>query len=641
MIGEIVQMHRAMRFITGLLLLVVTPLAVVLPATAKGPKDIAASNKYQNKGGYSASVPSSSKYAQPSSKDSQRSPVKKSYSRIPTQTPYQKKVLPSPEQARPPIPSASQAMASKYSRYSKGRPSSDLSSSLRYPSSASRPSTAVRFPSRPTPSRPGSPSTTSSFDSKQKNIPAQRPPVIFYPQKGGPSSTATKPSVGSRPTVAQPDYRPEPNVFKSKYFQPSLRPQVNTSIQSQGPIILNRPTTINQATTNVVNNTNNINNWYTNNSWQNHVTVNSQNWNDRPWWHQPEYSDWHHGNWNSHYIPGGLARNDWEHVDTSEHSWLTGLAAWGLGNMIYRTGYRTYSNPYFDQPVRIGSTTINYSLPITVQHSSYEQAYANDQLRAKQLRLQALQLFEGARQAFYVGDLDSAYKNIDRSIGLMPDDTSMHEFRSLVLFAFGQYRQSAEAIHAVLAVAPGWDWTTMSGLYAESDTYVRQLRDLEDYVRANPRESDVRFLLAYHYITQGHMAEAASQLQAVRTLSPEDRLSRDLLDLISRKGSEENRGSLSSRPPTQQEFQGRWTARRSDGKIELDVRGAEFTWDFDLKENNHKFRGKFELSQDLVVFASRDGSQMVGHVAMVAPDQFVFHLIGRDNDDEGVLFKRR
>ena len=61
----------------------------------------------------------------------------------------------------------------------------------------------------------------------------------------------------------------------------------------------------------------------------------------------------------------------------------------------------------------------------------------------------------------------------------MPTDAVLHEFRALVLFAMGDYRQSAAVVHSVLAVGPGWDWTTMSSLYPDPNRYTQQLAALE------------------------------------------------------------------------------------------------------------------------------------------------------------------
>jgi hypothetical protein len=472
-------------------------------------------------------------------------------------------------------------------------------------------------------------------------------PNKYYAKSSTGTSSSTQPSAPTRPSVQRPSTaptsrQPSPTVFKSKYFQPTLRPERPTNIvqsQNRGPVIINRPTTINQSTTNITRETNNINNWFTNNHWQNRVTINSRNWNDWPWWYQPDYGSWHHGHWHGDYIQGGLHRDDWRHVDTSEHQWLAGLASWGLGNLIYRTGYQFYVNPYCVRPIVLGTTTIDYSRPIAVQRSVYERAFASDEAKAAQLRTQALQYFAIARRAFYLGDLNAAFDNVNRGIALMPDDTAMHEFRGLVLFAAGKYREAAEVVHAVLAVAPGWDWTTLNALYQDTNIYARQMRNLEDYVQENPRDAGARFLLAYHYITLGHPESAAEQLRSVRSLAPSDRLANDLLDMFADEHANEDQAE-EELSPTEEQLQGEWEARRPEGKIELEIDGDEFAWDYDLDENDDEFKGKFILAQDVMVLAAANGSQMVGRVSMKNRDRFTFRLIGADDDDPGIVFER-
>ena len=111
----------------------------------------------------------------------------------------------------------------------------------------------------------------------------------------------------------------------------------------------------------------------------------------------------------------------------------------------------------------------------------------------------------------------------------MPNDATMHEFLALVLFAQGTYDQAAAPLYAVLSVGPGWDWTTLIGNYSDANLYTQQLRSLEAFVKANPRSAQAQFVLAYHYITQGHGDAAAGQLKQVVALQPSDTLSAQLL----------------------------------------------------------------------------------------------------------------
>jgi predicted Zn-dependent protease len=111
----------------------------------------------------------------------------------------------------------------------------------------------------------------------------------------------------------------------------------------------------------------------------------------------------------------------------------------------------------------------------------------------------------------------------------LPKDTTLHEFRALVLFAQKKYKDAAAGIYAVLSVGPGWNWETLSALYAKPDTYTKQLRALEGYLRENPNAPDGRFLLAYHYLILGSVPEAVKQLKAFESVVPSDQLAPQLV----------------------------------------------------------------------------------------------------------------
>ena len=138
-----------------------------------------------------------------------------------------------------------------------------------------------------------------------------------------------------------------------------------------------------------------------------------------------------------------------------------------------------------------------------------------------------------ARAAFGSGDYAGALQLTDEALKVLPNDATLHEFRALVLFAVGKYDLAAGPLYAVLSVGPGWDWTTMAGLYPNIDVYTSQLRKLEAFVSANPKSTAGHFVLAYHYLTQGHTEEAVSQLKQVVALAPQDTLCAQLVKQFS------------------------------------------------------------------------------------------------------------
>ena len=80
----------------------------------------------------------------------------------------------------------------------------------------------------------------------------------------------------------------------------------------------------------------------------------------------------------------------------------------------------------------------------------------------------------------------------------------------------------------MLSVGPGWDWATLVGLYPDVEVYTAQLRALEAYCDANLTSAPARFVLGYHYLTQGHTQAAATVFNQVVALMPTDTLSAKL-----------------------------------------------------------------------------------------------------------------
>ena len=106
-----------------------------------------------------------------------------------------------------------------------------------------------------------------------------------------------------------------------------------------------------------------------------------------------------------------------------------------------------------------------------------------------------------------------------------PNVPVVHEFRALCLFALKRFDEAAAVDYAVLSAGPGWNWSTLVGLYPDVDTYTNQLRALEASVRTNTNSPSTQFLLGYHYLVQGHQEAAASQFEKVTKLQPTDQLS--------------------------------------------------------------------------------------------------------------------
>jgi tetratricopeptide (TPR) repeat protein len=321
-----------------------------------------------------------------------------------------------------------------------------------------------------------------------------------------------------------------------------------------------------------------------------------------------------------------------------------GLAAWGLGASLSSWGYGSYVNPYYyavpstvavAQPVAVAASPYDYSVALDPQATPPPQTDTDA----------AIATFDSARDAFKAGDYPTALKLTDQALAKLPNDPALHEFRALVLFATGQYDPAAAALYAVLSVGPGWDWTTMVGLYPGVDTYTAQLRALESYAREHPKSAPAHFVLAYHYLTQGYTDPAVAQLKQVAALQPNDSLAPQLIRQFAKADestppAQPTPAVAPSAPPG--DLAGTWNARPSpDTAIALTVQpeGA-FTWKVTDKGKARQFGGTSSYGNDILTLAPADGGALVGKVTWQGPDRFNFKVPGAAAGDPGLAFAR-
>ena len=320
---------------------------------------------------------------------------------------------------------------------------------------------------------------------------------------------------------------------------------------------------------------------------------------------------------------------------------------WGLGSMYYNSGYLGYSNPYC---VNVGSTSYNYSQPIPVVYNA-PTVVATNSTDSSDVAL------NNAVAAFQQNNYDASLDIINQGVTQHPDDAVLHEFRALVLFAKRDYQQAAATMHSVLAVGPGWDWTTLIHFYANADLYTTQLRALEAFRKANPQDAASHFLLAYHYITCGHTDEAASQLQTVVQLMPNDSVASELLKMVSSPLPTQADGTPQRVAPAPAEVTakvavqsidpaslvGAWKASRADGStFDLNLTNtATFTWSFAQKgQAAQTFGGTYTVEGDVLALQRKDGGAMIAEIKPGGADKFSFKMMGAPAEDPGLDFQK-
>jgi tetratricopeptide (TPR) repeat protein len=269
----------------------------------------------------------------------------------------------------------------------------------------------------------------------------------------------------------------------------------------------------------------------------------------------------------------------------------------------------------------------------------------------------AQEALTGARASFKAGDYARALALADQALAQTPNDPILHEFRALVLFARKRYKEAASTAYAVLTAGPGWNWATMVGLYPDVETHNKQLRDLEATVQQNPNDEAYRFILAYHYMVQGHKDAAANQFQYVVKLEPKDQLSVRFAEALGAKApeppklppqlaqagdtgaakpmdlaqagagespqatpeAESSAGENAPPPPAPpQSLQGRWSAK-ADQKtsIALDLNpDGTFAWTVTQHGKSQTLQGWAGYQDQILTLAQEQGPPLVGSVTI-------------------------
>ncbi len=246
---------------------------------------------------------------------------------------------------------------------------------------------------------------------------------------------------------------------------------------------------------------------------------------------------------------------------------------------------------------------------------------------------------------FKRGDYQLALSQTNRAAAMLPNDSLIHEFRALCLFATQDYQQSAAALYAVLSSGPGWDMATLTGLYPNATAYEEQLRTLQAFSADHPDAAEARFLLAYHYMLAGHNEEAAEELKIVVELQPKDTLSAQLLKGLTTPQQEQPPVASTAppaRPVEAASLIGNWRGSRPDGsKFELNLTGDNrFSWQFTQQDKQQHLDGTYTLADNYLILSASDQNALVGHVALDSANRLKFKLAGGSPADPGLTFTR-
>ncbi len=370
------------------------------------------------------------------------------------------------------------------------------------------------------------------------------------------------------------------------------------------------------------------------------------------------HQGWYHGCWSGHwgnnwYVPVGIGATYW------------GLSAltnsWGYGY------YYGYVNPYYTSTVVATTPVYDYTQPIVINNyvessdpgvAGVAQAPAPVESSDEQA---GYGLLDQARNAFKAKDYKNALKLTEQAVQKVPNDPVIHELGALCLFALGEYQKSAVVLNALLAVAPGMDWTTLISLYSSSDEYTGQLRALEAHCKQNPNDSAAAFVLGYHYLVCGHADSAKKALERVLEVQPKDQVAKRMYDALTGGSQAPAAPAAGAEAPAPKpavepkpeaakpnetgpttDLVGTWHAERDGNVFDLTINEkGEFTWKATPKgKEPATISGQYGVTGDALVMDSKDQGTMAGRVTSGGPDQFQFVIAGGPPGDKGLTFQR-
>ncbi len=466
------------------------------------------------------------------------------------------------------------------------------------------------------------PGTRPGIGDSPSTLPGTRPGIENRPGAGNRPSTLPGLGAGvgigagisnrpSRPGLG--DKRDRPTTLPNRPNHDDRRDQLNDRLKDRDNI-------------HIGDNNINIGN---NNHWDN-------NWHDRNWQH----NHWHHGHWHGGFHGGGYWGRYW--WDRYPVMTAIGVTTWAVNRCAWATGYYNYSNPYY---VNQSTTVYNYSQPIQVIES-YPETADDGTTPAPDVSQKGLDFFDRSMKEFYAGEYDKSLASTNSALKEIPNDTAIHEFRALVLFALGKYDESAATLYAVLSVGPGWDWTTMSSLYPSVDVYTKQLRSLEEYRDQHPTETAPRFVLAYQYMTADHSEAAAEQLKRIVELNPKDDLSRTLLLTIDPDADIPKPEVIEPPKPTSaiqdSQLAGNWNAKRGGDTFGMDLQAnGDFTWSYKPSSGDSStVKGVWAIDDDGILALDMGEEDVMLAQVILNGSKLDFYMLGDTQGEEPLKFTK-
>lgn len=191
-----------------------------------------------------------------------------------------------------------------------------------------------------------------------------------------------------------------------------------------------------------------------------------------------------------------------------------------------------------DRPgVSIGPDTINidvggqtFSIPRTASPAgvypegnlarntpSLSGGAVGDAIGAGLKKAMAYEKFARSMAEFKRGNFPESGRLMADAVGDLGLADPVLQHHSLVLFQNGKFAQSSAVAYDALRSSAPFDWPTIQSLYGDSRSYAAAYRSLQEAVRKDSDQVELRFLLGYHHLMLGHNQHASAEFSTVQS----------------------------------------------------------------------------------------------------------------------------
>ncbi|MCH8839523.1 MAG: tetratricopeptide repeat protein [Planctomycetes bacterium] len=197
-------------------------------------------------------------------------------------------------------------------------------------------------------------------------------------------------------------------------------------------------------------------------------------------------------------------------------------------------GYSSYSPVYYSGSYYSGYHTDERASASPTYVVAQAEPSPTQQVAARPVTTPEGEAFQRkAESAFRAGDFERAARLANHALVEMPRHGKLLLFTAQTLFAVGDYRSAAAAIHQAASQLDSEQWGHVvenARQYYRGHAFVDQMDRLNEYIKKNPDADYAYFLRGYQHGFLGHHQTAVRDLNKAVELESRDKLAALLIE---------------------------------------------------------------------------------------------------------------